>query len=341
MKKNKLVKSLGLVVGVLSLYSTTALADEVSKDVVQELPETVVVPETVVTVPEEEPVTAEDVVLAEETPAELEEISTDEGTLEESEQSTVEVPEGDLPIEESSENVAGDEETPIDLEEVTEKEEDPEESGDSTELDNLKKYTNESISYWFNEGLITQDEYDKITADILNATTSEEIDVLFTKFYDEVIVPPVLVVEEIIKGYEDEIASWVTAGYIDQEGELFLLELLNSLDSIEEMDEFMAIIRELLAELDNLDDEDDDVVIIEEEKEIKAEDKSKPTYELINTNQNNKPKNNVTNVTYKVATKSQESLPKTGEEQNVAVAFSGMMMVALFGRVYLKKQGEL
>ena len=196
---------------------------------------------------------------------------------------------------------------------------------------------------WMVDGYASYEEYISLMLLISVLDNAADIDALFTKFYDEVVVPKQQEDEAVVKGYEDEITSWVTSGLISAEEETEWLYYLNSVDSLEEME---AIMQELRAIIDGLKPVDpvDPIKPVDPVKPIEPTIvKPKPGIKVDPVVVPKEKIKFVTTSTNKSATKpivlkSNSALPATGEEENIMAAVLGMLMLMLFGKIYYKKE---
>lgn len=215
------------------------------------------------------------------------------------------------------------------------------------ELANQKKDLESVINNWIMEGIISNEVASSFMEQLKELSNQGEIDLLFTKFYDLSVVPQAREKEEIVKSYEDEIASWVSAGYITPEEEREFLYLLNEYASLEEMGEAMIIFREIIQEVtpEEVIEENDN----EKEKEDVTEEYIKPNVivpEVVKPNfflpKNPKlEKTQLINMETERAEGPFKFLPQTGAEKELVSVALGLFCLILFGNVYIFRRQQL
>ena len=218
----------------------------------------------------------------------------------------------------------------------------PEASGE--DLAAQKKDLEKVIANWLNEGLITEKTANSFLNQLKDVLTQGEIDVLFTEFYDTEVVPQALEIEAIVKAYEDEIASWVSLGYITEEEEMELLYTLNEYGSLEEMAAVMFSFRQMIQEL--LEEPLEEVVEVEEPLEENEE--TPPSVivpQVVVPNpflpKNKLPKQQLIDLETKPATNAFSLLPKTGEEKGMVAMMIGLMVLTVYGKFYLRDKNKV
>ena len=369
MKRIKFVRNASVALALFTLTTTTALAET------DTLEDTAVTEEVVVETPTEEPAAVEEAPEVEEPEEVVDEVinEVEETPVEEipelpevEEELDSEEPQEEVIIEETlpEEVIKEDVEVGVKPEEAKPETETPIKSTPprTPELAAQQSSIEANVDQWIEDGLISAEAGYYFMLQIKLAETGEEMDELFTHFYDTKIVPKRLKFEEEVKKKEDEIASWVTAGYITPDEEFFMLTLLNSLNNldasmfdelvaqgvltqeeadeiwaifnsltdeekIEFMDVFMELFRGIIQEIidgeDGEDGEDEDEIDISEPEEV---------IPLVV-----KPKKEKEVQLVKLSS-SQSELPQTGEETNSMAAAIGLLMLSVLGTFYFKKE---
>lgn len=215
------------------------------------------------------------------------------------------------------------------------------------ELANQKKDLESVINNWIMEGIISNEVASTFMEQLKELSNQGEIDLLFTKFYDLSVVPQAREKEEIVKSYEDEIASWVSAGYITPEEEREFLYLLNEYASLEEMGEAMIIFRGIIQEVtpEEVIEENDN----EKEKEDVTGEYIKPNVIVPEVVKPNffLPKNPILEKTQLINMETErvegpfKFLPQTGAEKELVSVALGLFCLILFGNVYIFRRQQL
>lgn len=229
------------------------------------------------------------------------------------------------------------------------------------ELNIGKIHTLATIDEWYKLSIITEKEYQEIYQGIQQASSIEEMDALFTHFYDTVIVPPVRAFEEIISDAEDIIFGWYDEERMDQELLFTILENLIECETEEEVQDYLARMDAFLTEAAQGDEKNvEDVETPKKPEGVEDEEEAEATApketplpivpprtqeESINNTvyqggkREGKPVTKIKQVAPNTVTSQPVQLPLTGEvKQGTRFAMLGMLLLGNVFTWYLVKK---